>query len=233
MISIDESVIARLKKGGENFEVLVEPKQALKARKGEEVDLENLVAAYSVFADASKGEKASEKSINKVFGTNDIKEVVYEIIKNGEVQITTEQKREMTEEKRKKIASTIARRSINPQTKAPHTNERISNAMEEVGINIDPFKKAEEQIPGVIKKLKSILPIKIESLKIAVKVPPNYTGKAYNQLRDYMKNEEWQSDGSWIGVMVIPAGIQEDFYNKINSLTKGEAEIKVLKRLEE
>ncbi len=41
--------------------------------------------------------------------------------------------------------------------------------------------------------------------------------------------EEWQADGSWIGVVKIPAGIQLDFYGLVNRLTKGGAEIKLLK----
>lgn len=233
MISVDEAVIARLKVASENFEILVDPKKALRVKRGEDVPLEELVAAQSVFTDAHKGEQASEKNINRIFGTNDFKELAYKIIKKGEVQITTEQRREMAKEKRRKVASIIARRSINPQLNTPHTAKRISNAMDEAGVNVDPFSKAEEQVPDILKSLKPLIPIKIESLKIAVKIPPEYTAKSYGELRGHLKKEEWQPDGSWVGVMVIPAGVQEDFYNKINSLTKGEAKIKILEKLEE
>jgi ribosome maturation protein SDO1 len=40
--------------------------------------------------------------------------------------------------------------------------------------------------------------------------------------------EEWQSDGSWIGLVEIPAGLQVEFYDKLNARTKGNVEIKTI-----
>lgn len=232
MISVEEAVIARLDSHGEHFEVLVDPKKGLEVKKGEEVPLNELIAVNEVFKDSEKGKRVSDEDLNKVFGTNDLKEIVYKIIRKGEVQLTTQQRREMRQEKRKKIASIIARRAVNPQTDKPHPPKRIRNAMDEAGVHVNATEDAESQVSEVLDKLKPILPISVEEVEIAVRVPAEYAGKASGQLRDIgdLKKEEWGNDGSWLGKIKMPAGVQDKFYKKVNSLTKGEAETKILKK---
>lgn len=232
MISVEDAVIARLDSHGEHFEVLVDPDKGLEVKKGEDVPMDELIAANEVFSDAEKGKRVSEEDVNKAFGTNDLKEIVYEIIRNGEVQITTEQRKRMREEKRKKIASMIARRAVNPQTDKPHPPKRIQNAMDEAGVHIDAMKDVESQVSEIIDELKPIIPISVEEIKVAVKVPAKYAGEASGKLRDIgsLDEEEWENDGSWIAKIKMPAGLQDKFYKKVNSLTKGEAETKMLNR---
>ena len=43
-----------------------------------------------------------------------------------------------------------------------------------------------------------------------------------------VEKEEWQADGSWIGVIEIPAGLITEMTNKLNSKTKGNAQVKAL-----
>lgn len=230
MISVDEAVVARLDSHGEHFEVLVHPERGLEVKKGGEVPLDELIAVDQVFEDAEKGKKVSDEDLNKAFGTNDFEEILYKIIREGEVQLTTEQRRKMREEKRKEIASTIARRAVNPQTNKPHPPKRIKNAMEEAGVHVDAMKDVESQVSEIIDKLKPIIPISIEEMTVAVKVPAEYAGEASGKLRDIGKiqNEEWQNDGSWVAKIKMPAGLQDKFYKKVNSLTKGEAETKIV-----
>ena len=73
----------------------------------------------------------------------------------------------------------------------------------------------------IINKLKEIIPIKIETKKIKLKVPARFTGQAYGMLQEYKESEEWLSNGDLEVVMNIPAGLIIDFYDKINSITHG------------
>lgn len=230
MVSVDEAVIARLDSHGQHFEILVDPERALDVKKGEDVPLRDLVAVEEVYEDTDKGERVGDEEINKAFGTNDFKEIAYTIIRDGEVQLTTEQRKQMRENKRKEIASLISRRAVNPQTDNPHPQKRIMNAMDEAGVHVDEMEDVESQVSDVIDKLRPILPISIETKKVAVRVPPEYAGKASGGLRDIgdLESEEWQNDGSWVGVVEMPAGLQDKFYKKVNSLTKGEAETKIV-----
>jgi ribosome maturation protein SDO1 len=54
MVKLEEAVIARLESHGERFEILVDPDLAMKLKKGEEVDFEELLAADTVFKDSAK-----------------------------------------------------------------------------------------------------------------------------------------------------------------------------------
>lgn len=153
------------------------------------------------------------------------------IILKGSIQLTAEQKRRMMEEKFKKIVNKISREAINPQTGHPHPPKRIERAMKECKIHIDPFKPVDEQIKEVLKAIRTKIPIKFEKVKIAVKIPGKYVGSSYGTITKYCKilEEEWQDDGSWIGIVELPGGLQNKFYEELSKLTAGEVETKLLR----
>ena len=125
----------------------------------------------------------------------------------------------------------IIKNAMDPKTKAPHPRQRIELAIEEAKINIDPFKPVREQVKIIIDQLKTIIPLSFDKIRISIKIPPEYVGKAYGIVRNFgvLEREDWQSDGSWIGIIKIPAGMQNDFYDKINDMTKGNVSTKILK----
>jgi ribosome maturation protein SDO1 len=137
----------------------------------------------------------------------------------------------MQKNKKNRIIESIVRNAMDPQTKAPHPRKRIELAIEEAGIHIDPFKPVSEQVKTTIEVLRPLIPISIDQIKISVKIPAEYIGKAYGIARNYgsLEREDWQSDGSWIGIIRIPAGMQTDFYDKLNDVTRGNVSTKILK----
>jgi len=234
MVSLDDAVIARLDTHGERFEVLVDPKVVWKIRNkddmGENFNILDNMAIDTIFKDSSKGIRASTESLMKMFNSTDIQSITMEIITKGEIQLTTEQRKEMMENKRKQIITTIVRNAINPKTKTPHPPQRIELALNEAKVNIDPFKSVDAQVQEIMKKLKPILPIRFEKLAIAIRLTGEDYGKCYGDIKNFGKitKEEWQKDGSWIGLMEIPAGLKTDFIDKVNSKTKGNADIKLI-----
>ena len=89
----------------------------------------------------------------------------------------------------------------------------------------------QEQLQDALKKLRVIMPIKFEVKEIVVKVPAQFAAKSYQVLNSFgtKLKEEWQNDGSLVTVLEIPGGLENDFYDKINSITHGDVETKVLK----
>lgn len=231
MVTLEDAVIARLEYYGEHFEILVDPDLASDFKRGEDIKIEDVLAVEEVFKDARKGDKASEEAMMKAFDTVDPMEAAPTIIKKGHVQLTAQQRKEMQEEKRKMIVATITRESINPQTKLPHPARRIEIAMEECKIHVDPFKSVDEQVKTVLKAIRTKIPIRFEKVKVAVKIPGDFTGKAYGAVSEFgtIKNEEWQQDGSWVAVIEIPGGLQDSFYTKMSELTHGQVETKLIK----
>ena len=102
--------------------------------------------------------------------------------------------------------------------------------MEETKFRVYPFKSVEEQVSLLMKAIRPLIPIRFEEVEIAVKVPPIHAAKAYMEISKFGKliKNEWQNDGSWIAIIKIPAGLQTDFYELVNHLTKGESETKLL-----
>lgn len=231
MISLDEAVIARLHKGQDHFEILVDPHTAERVIEGKEEDILSSLAIDAIFKDSNKGTHASQESLQKHFGTDNIETVAKEIILKGEIQLTTDQRHEMQEKKRKRIVDIIVKNAMDPKTKTPHPRQRIELAMKEAGVHIDPFKPVDQQVKIVVEALRPVIPISMEQIRISVKIPAQYVGKAYGIARNLgaLEREDWQSDGSWIGIIRIPAGMQTDFYDKLNGVTKGDVETRILK----
>ena len=233
MVSVEEAVIARLSKEHEHFEIMVDSELALELKRGGQVDIENVLAVRGVFKDAKKGERVPDEDLQKHFGTVNIQEIARKIVTDGQIQLTTEQRRKMTEEKRKQIADIISKQGINPQTKLPNPPTRIMNAMDQAHVVVDPFRKANEQVKGVVDQINSIVPISFERVEVAIKVPLDSAGRVSSLIRNMvqLKKEEWKSDG-WIGLVEMPAGMQGEIYEKLNSMTSGKAEAKVVRHLE-
>jgi len=228
MVSVENAVVARLKKGSEEFEILVDSEKALQFKKGKPVGIGNILAVNEVFKNVKKGERHTEGSIKKAFGTHDMEKIAEEIIKTGEVQLTTNQRRVLLEEKKKEIADIISKQGVNPQTKIPHPPNRIMNAMDEAKVVVDPFAPANDQVHNVLERIKEIIPISIEQVEIAIKVPLQFAGHVSSVIHSMVKvkKEEWKSD-SWVALIEIPAGRQTEIYDKLNSLTHGNVEVKV------
>jgi len=231
MVRLDDAVPARLKTHGTTFEVLVDPDGALALKRGDSVNLEDILAVEDVFENASRGDRSPEEDLKKAFATTNIFAIAETIIKKGEISLTAEQRKQFIENKRRQVIGVIARNAINPQTKTPHPPGRIEQAMIEARVNIDPTKSTDELVKIAMKAIRPLIPIRFEVVEVAVKLPPAYAPKAYGEVAAFGKlsREAWQNNGSWIGVVEIPAGMQTEFYDLINRLTKGEAETKLLK----
>jgi ribosome maturation protein SDO1 len=227
----DNYTIARLTKDNEHFEILVKPDKALDYRIGKNVRISEVIAAEIVFADANKGTKVSEDQMRKVFETTDPLKIAEVILKKGTLQLTTEQRRKMVEEKRKQVIDFISRQAVDPKTNLPHPPLRIENAMEQIRYQIDAHKPVEEQAREIVKLLRPILPLKIEQISIGVHIPAEYSAKAYGTLKNFgeIKREEWRADGSWYGIIEMPAGAYASFLNKLGETTKGSGEAKIVK----
>jgi ribosome maturation protein SDO1 len=233
MIPLDHAVVARLESYGERFEILVDPDKAALVRQGQPVEIEDVVAALNVFGNASKATRASDEALMKVFHTTEFSAVARKIIEKGEIHLTSEQRKQMIEEKRRQVVTFIARNAVNPQTGHPHPPHRIEMAMEEARVNIDPFKHLDELVKETVKALRPLLPIRFEELRLAIKIPPENAARAYGDIAaaSVMEKDEWLKDGSWVCVVRIPAGIQVEFYDLINKLSKGEGQVKILNQV--
>jgi ribosome maturation protein SDO1 len=233
MISVEKAVIARINKAGFKFEIMVDPEKAMELKTGKEIPIDDLLASNEILEDSKKGLRASPTNIGKAFGTTDINKIAIVIVKEGDVQITTEQRRAMLEEKTKAIAAIISKRGVNPQTGIPHPADRVLRAMEQSKAKIDLERRTEDQIESVLEKIQSIIPIKFETMQIAIKIPASFAGKASSVVRNLgtLIRDEWAHDGGYVCMLEIPSGMQQDIYARLNDMTHGQVEVKVIKKI--
>jgi ribosome maturation protein SDO1 len=227
----DKYTLVRYSHSGEKFEILVNPEKGLAFKRGELGEVSNALMIDTVFTDASKGEKASQEKLEAVFGTNNPLKVAEIMFEKGTFLLTAQQRKQMTEQKLRKIINLISRSYYDPATKLPHPPQRIENALTEIRVNIDPFKDAEEQLKDIVASLRPILPMSMESMEIAIKIPPEYASKSYGIVKDLgeIKRDEWQSDGSWIAVVSMSAAMRGELLDRLGKATQGNLQTKIIK----
>lgn len=216
---------ATLKKNGLTFEILIVPDKAIDYKKGITSNIRDVLEVEQIYSDARKGEIAADLQDN--FGTESVPEIAAEIIKKGHIQLTTEYKKKLQEQKKKEIMNIICTNGIDPRNNLPIPLSRVELAFEQVNYNIDPFKSAEEQVEPVLEVLRPILPISFEEKEISGVVPQKFAGKASGAVRKYGKvvKEDWLTDGSWSFTILIPGGLQDEFMKTLNNITHGDVNI--------
>jgi len=230
MVSLEDAVIARYETGGNRFEILIDPKAAQSYSEGDEIDWEDAIAADGIWSDSAKGERAPDSIVNNTFETTDLIDIYKKILAEGTIQLTSQQRKEMVEQKRKRIVAHIVANAMNPQTGGPHPPQRIENAIDEVRYSVDPMETMDKQVEKIIKLIKTLIPISFEKIRVAVKIQAIYVGKCYGQITSLSKieSEEYQKDGSWIGMLEMSAASFAKLEDALGSLTKGTAETKML-----
>ena len=230
MVSLEDAVIARLESGGHRFEILIDPNEAQSYEEGDEIDWEDSIAVDGIWADSAKGERSPENILDEFFGSSDLIEIYKKILTEGTIQLTSEQKKEMIDNKRKQILSHIVANAMNPQTGGAHPPQRIENAIVEAKYNFDPIRSVEKQVEDIVRKIRPLIPISFEKVKASVKIPAIHVGKCYGQISGLgtIENEEYQSDGSWIGIIKMSAASYNELENLLGAVTKGSAELKII-----
>jgi ribosome maturation protein SDO1 len=219
-------VLARYKVKSTTYEIQVDLDEALKVQTGKG----NIMSALDmpqIYSDLKKGQVASKDQLTQAFGTTDIYRIATTIIQKGEVQKNQEFRDAEREAKVKQVIHLILRNAID-QHGRPYTEERIKRALDEAKAHIDN-KPAEQQLTGIMEKLKTIIPIKLDTKCIKLTIPAQYTGQVYGLLKDFKESEDWLANGSLQATLNIPAGMQLDFYDKLNAITHGAVHSEELK----
>ena len=216
---------------GEKFEILVKPDPALEYKLGKRKDISTILVSDEVYTDSNKGTRASTEKLLKSFKTQDVNVIMEIILKKGELNLTTDQRRKMVSEKRKQIVEFIAKTFVDPRSHLPHPPLRIEQALEQARVSIDPFKNTEEQCKDVVESLRSIIPLKSENMLLEILVPAQYAGQSYAVLKSTgtLKKEEWQNNGSLKAILEIPAGARASVIDRLGSITKGSATVEMVK----
>jgi len=227
---VDVTVV-RFSFEGEKFEILVKPDPALDYKLGKKKDLSAVLVSEEIYTDSGKGTKPGNEKLLKAFKTEDQTEIAQIILQKGELNLTTDQRRKMIDEKRKQIVEFVAKTYVDPKTHLPHPPLRVEQAMKDARVSVDPQKSVDEQVQDIVEKLRSIIALKSENLQLEIIVPAQYASQSYSVLKSVgsLKSEEWQNNGSLKAILEIPAGARPNVIDRLGSITKGSASVEVIK----
>ena len=216
MVSLDDSVLARLEKGGKRYEALVDPDLVEQWKMdSSDIDLDDFMAMDEIFHDARAGERPTEDALLKTFETLDVASILRIILTKGSIQLTTAQRKARVENMRQQIIHHIHSQAIDPKTKSPHPRTRIELALDESKYSVDPFKRLEDQVKDAIAKLKPLIPLSFESVRLAFRIPGSAYGSVSQILRTHQRKEGWLENGDWACVVEIPAGMKGDLIGQV------------------
>jgi ribosome maturation protein SDO1 len=228
VVSLDDSVLARLEKGGKRYEALVDPDLVEQWKMdSSDIDLDDFMAMDEIFHDARAGERPTEDALLKTFETLDVASILRIILTKGSIQLTTAQRKARVENMRQQIIHHIHSQAIDPKSKSPHPRTRIELALDESKYSVDPFKRLEDQVKDAIAKLKPLIPLSFESVRLAFRIPGSAYGSVSQILRTHQRKEGWLENGDWACVVEIPAGMKGDLIGQVLKRSNN-AEVKEL-----
>tara|TARA_Y100000310_G_scaffold320195_1_gene376363 strand:- start:3044 stop:3724 length:681 start_codon:yes stop_codon:yes gene_type:complete len=212
-------VTARIKAKGKNYEVKVDLDIALQIQSGSSTDIVSALKVDAIYNELSKGTVASQSDLKDAFGTSDTYEVALHIIKKGEVQKTQAFRDDERDMKVKQVVSLIVKNAVD-QNGNPYTEDRLKRAIDEVHYSFTA-EPAEKQMTALVHALKTVIPIRVETKRIRLTIPAQYTGQIYGIVSEHKDKEEWLDNGDLSVIVNVPAGLVIDFYEKLNSVTHG------------
>ena len=225
----DKVTVVRYTYSGDKFELLVKPDPAFDYKIGKISEISKVLISEEIYTDSNKGNRATNEKLEQVFKTIDPAEIAQIIMKKGELNLTTEQRKKMTLEKRKQLVTYIAKTYVDPRSHLPHPPLRIEQALDDGRVSIDPFKNVDEQVKDIVEKLRPIIALKSENITLEISVPAQFVAQSYTVLKSTgtLKKEDWQSNGSLKAILEIPAAARPHVIDRLGSITKGTATVEV------
>ncbi len=224
---MEDRVIARLQVKDKRFEIFVDCEKAMLIRDGKSADISSALLVDRIFKDVKTGEVAG--NLENVFGTSDVKRIAMEIIKRGEVQLSSAYRDKQLSMLKNRIIEEISSMAIDATTNIPIPRKRIELALQEVHCNFDLNKPEKEQVEDILTRLKKVLPIKLGEFSYAADIPIQYSNEAMLYLKRLASIKSNTRNENAMSVnFSVKAGNEAELLNKLKSVTHGNVTIKKL-----
>ena len=111
-----------------------------------ETDIDEVLQSQAVFANVSKGQVAKKEDLVACFGTDDQAAICKEILSKGELQVSEKERHVAQDSMMKDIATTVADKCVNPESKRPYPVSMIEKAMKDVHFSVKPNRNSKQQV---------------------------------------------------------------------------------------
>lgn len=222
--------IVRIKKTGKRFEIACYKNKVVSWRQKVEKDIDEVLQTHTVFTNVSKGEVAKREDLQKAFGKTDQTEICKEILEKGELQVSEKERQAQLDAMFKEIATNVADKCVDPETKRPYPVTIIEKSMKEIHFSIKPHRNAKQQALEVIKALKEKIPLERAQMRVKVEM----SGKEAKGLKEKVSKfasmideETWSGDKLTLLCLIDP-GRYREVDELVRRDSKGNASLEVL-----
>ncbi|XP_012727921.2 ribosome maturation protein SBDS [Fundulus heteroclitus] len=228
-IRLTNVAVVRMKKGGKRFEIACYKNKVLSWRSGAEKDVDEVLQTHSVFVNVSKGQTAKKDDLVKAFGTDDQTEICKLILAKGELQVSDRERQSQLESMFRDIASIVAEKCVNPNTKRPYTVGLIERAMKDIHYSVKPNRSTKQQALEVIRQLKETMEIQRAHMRLRLVVPAKEAKRLKEKLKPLLQVVESEEfDEELEMVCLVDPGCYREIDELINCETKGRGTLEVL-----
>ncbi|XP_014231729.1 ribosome maturation protein SBDS [Trichogramma pretiosum] len=229
-IRLTNVAIVRMKKAGKRFEIACYRNKVVSWRNNIEKDIDEVLQTHTVFTNVSKGQVAKKEDLIKAFGKDDQTEICKDILAKGELQVSDKERHSALDAMFKDIATTVADKCVNPDSKRPYSVSLIEKAMKDVHFSVKPNRNAKQQALELIPQLKNVMPLERAQMRLKMSI----SGKEARKIREKLvkliatiENEDWNS-GTLDMVCLIDPGHYRAIDEIVRSETKGSGFIELL-----
>ncbi|XP_013884715.1 ribosome maturation protein SBDS [Austrofundulus limnaeus] len=228
-IRLTNVAVVRMKKAGKRFEIACYKNKVMSWRSGAEKDLDEVLQTHSVFINVSKGQMAKKEDLVKSFGTDDQTEICKQILSKGELQVSDRERQSQLETMFRDIATIVAEKCVNPDTKRPYTVSLIERAMKDIHYSIKTNKSTKQQALEVIRQLKDTMQIQRAHMRLRLLLPAKEAKRLKEKLQPLLQVVESEDfDQELEMVCLVDPGCFREIDELIRCETKGRGSLEVL-----
>ncbi|KAI0564720.1 Ribosome maturation protein SBDS [Gracilaria domingensis] len=229
-VRLTNIAVVRLKRKGKRFELACYKNKVVSWRQGNEKDLDDVLQTTSIFSNVSKGILAKNKDLKDAFKTDNAQEIVLEILRKGELQVSERERQYHADNLFNEIAATVSEKCVDPNTNRPFSVGVIERAMKDtLHYAVLPNKSAKVQAQAVIKELQKHMPISRAQMRLQISIPISRAKVVKEKLNPHVntwEQEEWEPD--YEGTILIDPGSFRIIDDVLREETRGQGTFDVL-----
>ena len=170
-IKLSNVSIVRMKKGGKRFEIACYPNKVMDYRSGVEKDIDSVIQIEAIYLNTARGDVASSEELLKAFGTQNIREIIEIVLKEGVLQIGEKERNQQAQLLFKDCCNLVSQSTVDPATQRPYTQTMIEKVLQDLHFNPNPNKNAKQLSLDAIKLIQSSEDsIKLSRVRIRVRI---------------------------------------------------------------
>jgi len=223
--------VVRYKKCGTRFEIACYKNKVRDWRNGVEKDLDEVLQTTTIFKKVAQGRVANQAEIKAAFGVAEEEAICKVILKKGHLQVSQKERDQEMRVKTREIASIVASKCVNKNTRLPFPIQQIEKAMKEIKFNVKASRNAKQLAIELVKELENgaLLPLVRQQMVLRISLPIAIGKKIKPQLTPlFIEIENEVFTTLYVLVVHIDPGNYRRIDQDVARLTSGKGTVEVL-----